>query len=103
MLRSLVGSEMCIRDRYQRRVRDIESAVNEVGDIFRDFTTMVEEQNEGIIRIDQDVSSALTNVNAGTNELMKYLASLSNNRGLIIKIFAVLFAFLLFFGFVVVR
>ena len=91
---------------YQSRydaVRDIESAVNEVGDIFRDFTTMVEEQNEGIIRIDQDVSAALTNVNAGTNELMKYLASLSNNRGLIIKIFAVLFAFLLFFGFVIVR
>eukprot|EP00658_Telonema_sp_P-2_P085199 TRINITY_DN9665_c0_g1_i2.p2 TRINITY_DN9665_c0_g1~~TRINITY_DN9665_c0_g1_i2.p2 ORF type:complete len:139 (+),score=33.46 TRINITY_DN9665_c0_g1_i2:138-554(+) len=24
MLRSLVGSEMCIRDRYQRRVREIE-------------------------------------------------------------------------------
>eukprot|EP00658_Telonema_sp_P-2_P056579 TRINITY_DN45041_c0_g1_i1.p2 TRINITY_DN45041_c0_g1~~TRINITY_DN45041_c0_g1_i1.p2 ORF type:complete len:104 (+),score=26.04 TRINITY_DN45041_c0_g1_i1:120-431(+) len=26
MLRSLVGSEMCIRDRYQRRVRDLEQA-----------------------------------------------------------------------------
>lgn len=91
---------------YQSRydaVREIELAVNEVGDIFRDFTTMVEEQNEAIIRIDQDVDIARDNVNAGTNELMKYLASLSSNRGLIIKIFAVLFVFLLFFGFVVVR
>jgi syntaxin 5 len=34
---------------------------------------------------------------------MTYIANLSSNRGMILKIFAILFVFLLFFGFVVVR
>lgn len=90
------------RSRYDA-VREIEAAVNEVSDIFHDFSVLVAEQNELIVRIDQDVDSALLNVNAGTNELMRYLSSVSSNRGLILKIFGILFFFLLFFGFVVVR
>eukprot|EP00658_Telonema_sp_P-2_P078974 TRINITY_DN752_c0_g1_i10.p2 TRINITY_DN752_c0_g1~~TRINITY_DN752_c0_g1_i10.p2 ORF type:complete len:100 (+),score=26.66 TRINITY_DN752_c0_g1_i10:44-301(+) len=34
MLRSLVGSEMCIRDRYQRRVRDEQQESNGQGSRF---------------------------------------------------------------------
>ncbi|CCW70508.1 unnamed protein product [Phytomonas sp. Hart1] len=91
---------------YQQRaeaVSEIESAVAEVGELFKDFTRLVHEQDEVILRIDSDVGSALDNVNVGTNELMRYLTSISSNRGLILKIFAVIFFFLMFFGFVVVR
>lgn len=91
---------------YRQRadaVREIETAVTEVGELFHDFARLVHEQDELVVRIDSNVDDALSNVNAGSNELMRYLASLSSNRGLILKIFAVLFVFLIFFGFVVVR
>lgn len=91
---------------YRQRtdaVREIEAAVAEVGELFQDFTRLVHEQDELVVRIDSNVDDALSNVNAGSNELMRYLASLSSNRGLILKIFGILFVFLIFFGFVVVR
>ncbi|CBH16556.1 syntaxin 5 [Trypanosoma equiperdum] len=91
---------------YKQRseaVREIEAAVVEVGEMFNDFTRLVHEQNEIVLRIDTNVETSLRHVNAGSNELLRYLANLTSNRGLIIKIFAVLFFFLLFFGFLVVR
>jgi syntaxin 5 len=91
---------------YRQRadaVREIEAAVNEVGELFHDFTRLVHEQDELVVRIDSNVDDALRDVNAGSNELMRYLASLSSNRGLILKVFGVLFVFLIFFGFIVVR
>ena len=90
------------RQRHEA-VRQIEAAVNEVGEMFQDFTRLVHEQEEMVVRIDTDVDDAVRDVDAGSSELMRYLSNLSSNRGLILKIFAVLFVFLLFFGFVVVR
>jgi syntaxin 5 len=90
------------RQRYDA-VRQIEAAVHEVGEMFQDFTRLVHEQDETIVRIDTEVDESLGYVNAGTSQLMTYIANLSSNRGMILKIFAILFVFLLFFGFVVVR
>lgn len=90
------------KQRYDA-VRQIEAAVHEVSDMFQDFTRLVHEQEELVVRIDSNVDDALRNVESGSSELMKYLASLTSNRGLILKIFFVLFAFLLFFGLFVVR
>lgn len=90
------------RQRHEA-VRQIEAAVTEVGEMFQDFTRLVHEQDETIVRIDADVDSALQDVHAGNSELMKYLSSLTSGRGMMLKIFAVLFVFLLFFGFIVVR
>lgn len=90
------------RQRHEA-VRQIEAAVNEVGEMFQDFTRLVHEQEEMVLRIDADVDDAVRYVDDGSSELMRYLSNLSSNRGLILKIFAVLFFFLLFFGFVVVR
>lgn len=91
---------------YQQRadaMLEIEAAVQEVGELFNDFTRLVQEQEEVVLRIDTDVDNALRHVNAGSNELMRYLNNLSSNRGLILKVFAMLFFFLMFFGLVVVR
>lgn len=96
------GNAQYYRQRAEA-VTEIEAAVAEVGELFNDFTRLVHEQDEFILRIDSDVDRAVDNVNAGTNQLMQYLSNLSSNRGLIVKIFAMLFAFLLFFGFVVIR
>ncbi|KPA84483.1 putative Syntaxin 5 [Leptomonas pyrrhocoris] len=91
---------------YQQRadaVMEIEAAVQEVGELFNDFTRLVQEQEEVVLRIDTDVGDAVRHVNAGSNELMRYLTNLSSNRGLILKVFAMLFFFLMFFGLIVVR
>ncbi|KAG5469977.1 hypothetical protein LSCM4_02665 [Leishmania orientalis] len=91
---------------YQQRadaVLEIEAAVQEVGELFNDFTRLVQEQEEVVLRIDTDVDNAVRHVNAGSNELMRYLTNLSSNRGLILKVFAMLFFFLLLFGVFVVR
>ncbi|AIO00897.2 Qa-SNARE protein [Leishmania panamensis] len=91
---------------YQQRadaVLEIEAAVQEVGELFNDFTRLVQEQEEVVLRIDTDVDSAVRHVNAGSHELMQYLTNLSSNRGLILKVFAMLFFFLMLFGILVVR
>lgn len=90
------------KSRYDA-VRQLEAAVHEVGEMFQDFSRLVDEQDVTIVRIDTEVEESLGYVTAGSGELMKYLASLSSNRGMILKIFAVLFFFVLFFGFFVVR
>lgn len=46
------------------------------------------------------MDESLVNVSAGENELLKYFSSLSNNRMLALKVFAILFVFLIFFMFV---
>ncbi|KAG8343635.1 SNARE domain [Trypanosoma vivax] len=86
-----------------KAVRELETTVIEVGQLFNDFTRLVHEQDEVVLRIDTDVDVALRNVDAGRNELLRYLTNLSSNRDLILKIFAVLFFFLLFFGLFIVR
>ncbi|EPY32793.1 syntaxin 5 [Strigomonas culicis] len=91
---------------YRQRldaVRELEAAVAEVGEMFSDFARLTHEQEDVVLRIDVDVDRALENVNAGSNELIRYLSNISSNRGLILKIFAILFFFLMFFGFFVVH
>lgn len=48
-------------------------------------------------RIDANMDSALDNIDRGHGELLKYYDSISGSRWLILKIFAVLLAFLIFF------
>lgn len=84
-------------------VLQVEAAVTEVSELFSNFSRVVSEQAEHVVRIDANVSEALLNINAGSNELLRYLSHLTSNRGLIIKLLGILFVFLLFFGFFVAR
>lgn len=90
----------------RRRTEDvmqIEAAVTEVNELFHDFTRLLREQEDVVVRIDANVDVAVQNVNAGSNELLRYLGYLNSNRSLIMKILVFLFFFLIFFGFVVVH
>eukprot|EP00759_Apiculatamorpha_spiralis_P057271 PhF_6_TR8526/c0_g1_i3/m.13360/K08490/STX5; syntaxin 5 len=84
-------------------VKEIEKTVHELSEMFQDFARLVMEQESLIRRIDDDVTDALQNVDDGQAQLIKYLNRISSNRGLILKVFAILFVFVLFFGFFVVR
>ncbi|KAL4238833.1 Syntaxin-5 [Mactra antiquata] len=78
-------------------MQNIESTIVELGQIFTQLAHMVKEQEESVQRIDSNVEEAHLNVEAAHGELLKYFQSVTNNRWLMIKIFAVLIIFFIIF------
>ncbi|XP_046685528.1 LOW QUALITY PROTEIN: syntaxin-5-like [Homalodisca vitripennis] len=78
-------------------MQNIESTIVELGGIFQQLAHMVKEQEEMVERIDANVADAELNVEAAHNEIVKYFQSVTNNRWLMIKVFAVLIFFFIFF------
>lgn len=76
-------------------VRQVESTIVELGQIFNQLATMVSEQGELVERIDANVDETVINMDAGHNQLITYYNSISGNRGLILKVFGVLLMFLI--------
>lgn len=102
------------RDRYQQQLQlieetdtyiqsradtmqNIETTIVELGSIFQQLATMVKEQEEMVQRIDSNVEETTLNVEAAHGEILKYFQSVTNNRWLMIKIFAVLIVFFIIF------
>ncbi|XP_050214815.1 syntaxin-32 [Mercurialis annua] len=82
-------------------LHNVESTIHELGNIFTQLATMVSQQGELAIRIDENMDETLSNVEGAQNQLVRYLNGISSNRWLMIKIFFVLIAFLMIFLFFV--
>lgn len=82
-------------------LQNVESTIHELSNIFTQLATMVSQQGEIAIRIDENMEDTLANVEGAQNQLVRYLNSISSNRWLMIKIFFVLIVFLMFFLFFV--
>lgn len=78
-----------------RAVETIELTINEVGNLFQQLATMVNEQGEQIQRIDENVEDISLNIEGAQRELLKYYAHITSNRWLFLKIFGVLVLFFL--------
>ena len=95
-------------------MQSIEQTIIELGDIFTQLATMVRQQEELVdryvaqrrrltgnerffFRIDANVNDAAHHIEGAHTELLKYLRSVTSNRWLIIKVFAVLIIFFLIF------
>lgn len=76
-------------------LHNVESTIHELSNIFTQLATMVAQQGELAIRIDENMDNTLANVEGAQGALLKYLNRISSNRWLIIKIFFVLIAFLM--------
>lgn len=74
-------------------VETIESTINEVGNLFQQLSTMINEQSETIQRIDNNVEEIDLNITGAQRELMKYFTSINNNRWMALKIFGILIVF----------
>lgn len=85
-------------NRYQTArvdaVRQVESTVVELEQIFNQLATMVSEQGELVERIDANVEDTAVNMHAGHAQLIRYFNSIAGNRALILKVFGVLLFFL---------
>ncbi|KAF8711728.1 Syntaxin-5 N-terminal, Sly1p-binding domain, partial [Rhizoctonia solani] len=75
-------------------IESIESTIAELGQIFTQLAQMVAEQRETVQRIDADTVDIANNVAGAQRELLKYYASISSNRWLMLKVFGVLIVFL---------
>jgi len=78
-------------------MQNIESTIVELGGIFQQLAHMVKEQEEMVDRIDTNIHDTELNVEAAHSEILKYFQSVTSNRWLMIKIFAVLIFFFMFF------
>lgn len=74
-------------------IESIESTIGELGQIFTQLAHMVAEQRETVQRIDADTIDIASNVSGAQRELLKYYASISSNRWLMLKVFGVLIVF----------
>ncbi|KAH8482240.1 hypothetical protein Peur_068227 [Populus x canadensis] len=82
-------------------LRNVESTIHELSNIFTQLATMVSQQGELAIRIDENMEETVSNVEGAQGQLVRYLNSISSNRWLMMKIFLVLIVFLMFFVFFV--
>lgn len=82
-------------------LQNVESTIHELSNIFNQLATLVSQQGEVAIRIDENMEDTLANVEGAQGALLKYLNSISSNRWLMIKIFFVLIFFLMIFLFFV--
>jgi syntaxin 5 len=92
----LDNTDSYYRDRLGA-MENIESSITQLGQIFSQLAHLVQEQGEMITRIDSNVEATSMNVEAAHTELLKYFNNISKNRWLIIKVFGVLMAFIVFF------
>lgn len=74
-------------------VQGVQRTIAELGQIFSRMAATIQQQEEMVSRIDSDIDGADFHIKEGTNQLMIYLKSISSNRGLIVKIFAILILF----------
>lgn len=79
-------------------LQGIEATINELGTIYQQLANMISEQGEQVQRIDMNIEEMHLNIERGHGELTKYLRRLSSNRWLMIKIFAIMIIFVIFFS-----
>ncbi|TXG50154.1 hypothetical protein EZV62_026029 [Acer yangbiense] len=82
-------------------LHNVESTITELSGIFTHLATMVTQQGELAIRIDDNMEESLANVEGARSALLRHLNKISSNRWLLIKIFAVIIFFLMVFIFFV--
>lgn len=93
----LVQQNSSYLDSRQEALQNVERTITELGGIFQQLATMVSEQGELAIRIDENIDDTLANVDNAQTQLLKYLNTVSSNRWLILKLFGILMAFFTFF------
>lgn len=88
--------EQFLENRSQS-IRAVERTVEELRGIMTQIAFIARQQDELIVRIDEDISNTEMHVERGYQELIKYIPKVTGNRWLFLKIFAVLVLFMVLF------
>jgi hypothetical protein len=79
--------------------RQAEKTLTELTQMFGKMSNLIQSQGEILVKIEDDVEAAFDQVEAGKEELIKLHEWTSGNRGLIIKVFAILICLIIFMKF----
>ena len=79
--------------------RQAEKSLAELTTMFSKMTNLIHSQGETLVKIEDDVEAAMDHVEAGRDEIVKLYEWTQGNRGLILKIFALLIFFIIFMKF----
>lgn len=82
--------EVQYNEQRAQEAEQIEAQLTEVSQMMTKIATFVDEQRRTIIGITDNVEDSISNMDSAIEQLQKYLASLSGNRWLMIKVFAIL-------------
>ncbi|KAJ8535415.1 hypothetical protein K7X08_023135 [Anisodus acutangulus] len=99
MLQEVVPRQESYLQSRATALQNVESTISELSGIFTHLATMVAQQGELAIRIDDNMDESLANVEGAQGALLKYLNRISSNRSLMIKLFLVVILFLCIFIF----
>jgi len=77
----------------------VEASIAQMGALFGQMANLVMAQGETIARIEDDVEAGLVDTEEGHREMQKFLEITKGNRGIILKVFALLVFFILLFMF----
>lgn len=95
----LPDAENAYLDTRASDVQALERHIGDLGQLFSRLATVVSEQGELVGRIEDNVSSALVNMEASANVLQRAWDRARNNGSLAIKITGILLFFILLFVF----
>jgi len=90
--------DMSYLESRSHALQGIEATINELGTIYQQLAHMVAEQGDVVQRIDMNIEDMQMHVNRGQEQLLRYYRNVTSNRWLIIKIFGVLVAFIIFYA-----
>ena len=80
-----------------RAIADIQATLVQLGQMFSQFSVLVQRQGEQIERIDDQVEQTQGNIEKAQEQLLEYYRNISGNRSLIMKLFGVTAGFLVVF------
>lgn len=92
----LINDQIDLAERADK-MHLMETTIVELGAVFNQLAHMVQSQGETITRIDMNISDTAANVESAHDALLRYFASINNNRWLMLKVFGVLFIFFIVF------
>jgi len=78
-------------------VQNMLQTINQIAGMHKTVNELVMLQEEMSVRIDANIQEVHANVEAGHNELVQYYDTISSNQWLLIKVFAIVIAFAIFF------
>ena len=85
-------------DSRAQAVNAVNSTIAELGGIFQQLAEVVSAQGAMLQRVDENLDDSLINVREGHAQIQRYWRNMSSNRGLMMKIFAIVFFFIVMWG-----
>jgi syntaxin 5 len=93
----MVTMQSSVIEQRSSAVRAIEQTIHDLQRIFQHLAQLTHEQDAQIRRIDDNVNATVLNVEGAHKQLVTYLAKVSNDRWLILKVFGILLLFIFIF------